>query len=170
MRLYEEMEYQGMLVFWTPVYNGFALMMLLPQYIAPNYTGSILYDSKVKFPTRPLLLYTLTNSSNLTFYYTLPTIDIHTSSLSIRIVNQVQVEFDEQGESILAGCGNVGQDNFAFIGQGMFLFVCGETETGFVFSGEGGNVTVINFSHIGPGSYQLAPNPYILSQLGQHDP
>ena len=58
------------------------------------------------------------------------------------------------------------QDSFAYIGNGSFMFVCGDTAMGFVFAPEDGeNATVVDLSGFGVGDYQIATNPSVFNEL-----
>lgn len=155
-------------------------MMLIQETIAANYSGYILYNSKVKFPSRQIILYSLTfpvhtpspakpaPSPNLTFYYAIPTINIRNGSLAIKIVSTVEIGLDEESSKILNDCNffsEIGQANFAFVGQESFIFVCGAIESGFMFTPSNqSNITILDLSGLGIDSYVVSTNPFILTQ------
>lgn len=80
-------------MFWGAAINGYTMMALLPSTISPNYSGYIMYSSDIEHFTRSIILYTL-NSTNLTFYYALPTIDIHNTVLSLNITKVTDVQLN----------------------------------------------------------------------------
>lgn len=57
------------------------------------------------------------------------------------------------------GCKNVNSSNFAYLGNGSFLFVCGQSAEGFIFDPWiNEDISFIEFSTV-TGDYRLAPNP-----------
>jgi hypothetical protein len=56
---YSDLKYRSGLLFWGSVKNGFTIMSILPDLIATNYSGYIMYDSSPQHFTRSIILYTL---------------------------------------------------------------------------------------------------------------
>lgn len=56
------------------------------------------------------------------------------------------------------------------MGNNTFMFVCGDTENGFIFNPQNGeNAIVLDFSELGVGFYQVSTNPAILETSSKFD-
>lgn len=103
-----------------------------------EYEGSIYYNSPIHGFNRQIIFYEISgNNRNLTFYYSLTTLVISNMTVNITVQNVKQIQLSEECGDILEGCQNITSNNFGFIGNGSFIFVCGSVG-GFIFDIENG--------------------------------
>lgn len=83
-------------------------------------------------------------------------------SVNISVVDVKEILLEERFLGILLGCQNVTEDNFGFVGNGTFIFVCGGSKNGFIFGVDDDFREILDLSKLGDGEYSVVSNPAIL--------
>lgn len=129
---FKQVQYDDALSFWSPVRNGLNTLMAL-QDEETGYDGKIYYNSRLQDFNRELIFYKIIDDG-LQLDFALTAFTINNLTVNISVQNSINITLEDDALDILGNCSNFTENNFAFVGNSSYIFVCNVSIGGFIFN------------------------------------